>query len=137
MIWFGWAYACVLLVLFDLAKPMLRWYDLWMGVYYDREHKILYMFPLPMLGCAFFVGKYDEQPEEKVTRHYLMNIPEPIYKELEEMADARNTSVSAFVKTIIENGIEAEKIMDTELSAEDMEIIHRMSNNHKGKYDER
>lgn len=31
-------------------RLMFAWYDLWMGAYYDRKARALYVFPLPMLG---------------------------------------------------------------------------------------
>lgn len=29
------------------------WYDMWMGAYWDREARILYVCPLPMLLVTF------------------------------------------------------------------------------------
>lgn len=27
-----------------------RWYDLWIGAYWDRKNKVLYICPIPMFG---------------------------------------------------------------------------------------
>lgn len=35
---------------------LFAWYDLWVGLYYDRSGRKLYVFPLPMLG---FVLEYN------------------------------------------------------------------------------
>lgn len=32
------------------VRPMFAWYDLWVGVFWDRKQKQLYVFPVPMLG---------------------------------------------------------------------------------------
>jgi hypothetical protein len=42
------------------VKPMFAWYDFWVGVFYDRDRKRLYIFPLPMFGVMiqFTVGEY-------------------------------------------------------------------------------
>ena len=29
---------------------IFAWYDLWMGAYWDRNNRCLYLFPLPMIG---------------------------------------------------------------------------------------
>lgn len=31
-------------------KPIFAWYDFWVGAFFDRKHKQLYIFPVPMLG---------------------------------------------------------------------------------------
>jgi hypothetical protein len=33
-------------------KLLFRWYDLWVGLYIDTKRKILYIFPIPMIGIA-------------------------------------------------------------------------------------
>ncbi len=32
------------------VEPFFRWYDLWVGAYWDRAHRVLYVCPLPMVG---------------------------------------------------------------------------------------
>lgn len=34
-------------------KFIFAWYDLWIGFYWDKNNKCLYVFPVPMFG--FFV----------------------------------------------------------------------------------
>lgn len=31
-------------------KPFFRWYDLWIGAYWDRANRALYLCPLPCVG---------------------------------------------------------------------------------------
>ena len=40
-------------------KLFVAWYDLWIGIYWDRKCKILYILPIPMLGIriAFMNNK--------------------------------------------------------------------------------
>jgi len=34
---------------------IFRWYDMYMGVYYDKDKRIVYFFPLPMLGIRIWL----------------------------------------------------------------------------------
>jgi hypothetical protein len=36
-------------------RPIFAWYDLWIGAFYDREKRRLYVFPIPMFG--FYVER--------------------------------------------------------------------------------
>lgn len=31
-------------------KPIFAWYDFWIGLFYDQQKKVLYIFPVPMFG---------------------------------------------------------------------------------------
>lgn len=43
-------------------KPLFKWYDLWVGFFYDRDFKRLYILPLPTLGiCIHFKSIFYEQ----------------------------------------------------------------------------
>lgn len=42
-------------------RPMFAWYDLWVGVFWDRKKRRLYVFPLPCVG--FYVEWPDEDRE--------------------------------------------------------------------------
>ena len=35
-----------------LIKPIIAWYDLWVGIYYDRKRRKLYFLPIPCVGIV-------------------------------------------------------------------------------------
>ena len=38
------------------ASLFFRWYDLWIGAYWDRASRVLYVCPLPMVGVRVSFG---------------------------------------------------------------------------------
>ncbi len=38
-------------------RPVVAWYDLWIGVYIDRKKRRLYVLPLPCIGAVIEWGK--------------------------------------------------------------------------------
>jgi hypothetical protein len=37
--------------------PFFKWYDFWVGAYYDSKNKILYICPLPMVGIKIVIER--------------------------------------------------------------------------------
>ena len=38
------------------VRPLMRWYDFWVGVYWDRKRKYLYLLPIPCFGLVIEMG---------------------------------------------------------------------------------
>lgn len=39
------------------VRPFFRWYDLWVGAYWDRKERVLYVCPVPMFGLRIVVPR--------------------------------------------------------------------------------
>jgi hypothetical protein len=39
------------------ARLIFAWYDLWVGVFWDRPRRRLYIFPIPCVGVVLDFGK--------------------------------------------------------------------------------
>jgi hypothetical protein len=37
-------------------KPLFAWYDLWIGAFWDRGSRKLYVLPLPCVGVVIHFG---------------------------------------------------------------------------------
>jgi len=35
-----------------IVYPTIKWFDFWVGVYYDKKKNIVYIFPVPTLGVV-------------------------------------------------------------------------------------
>jgi len=54
-----------------------RWYDLWMGAYWDRAARALYVCLLPTLGVRIQFGKKPAAPAQPVTFPALVPLVPP------------------------------------------------------------
>lgn len=50
-------------------RPFFRWYDFWVGAYYDRTRKVLYICPLPMIGVAITLWRTCDNCGKGRNRH--------------------------------------------------------------------
>lgn len=37
-------------------KPLFAWYDIWVGIFWDRTKRRLYILPLPCVGVVIQFG---------------------------------------------------------------------------------
>lgn len=38
-----------------VIRPIFAWYDFWVGVYWDRERRRLYVLPIPCFGFVIYL----------------------------------------------------------------------------------
>jgi hypothetical protein len=39
------------------VRPLFAWYDVWIGLFYDREKRRLFILPVPCLGIVVEFGR--------------------------------------------------------------------------------
>lgn len=44
-------------------RPLLAWYDIWVGAYWDGENRKLYLLPIPCVGIVVQFGKQHKVPK--------------------------------------------------------------------------
>ena len=55
---------------------IFAWYDLWVGAYWDRAHRRLYVLPVPCVGFVIQFARPVRKPKGKLFEK-LASIPEP------------------------------------------------------------
>jgi hypothetical protein len=58
------------------VSAFFRWYDLWIGAYWDRDAKVLYVCPVPMFGIKIKMPWRREAPIRCNCRDWLPDRPE-------------------------------------------------------------
>jgi hypothetical protein len=46
------------------VKLIFAWYDLWIGLFWDKKKKWLYIFPIPMFGVVIKINPFYNWMEE-------------------------------------------------------------------------
>jgi len=69
------------------VSAVLAWYDFWVGVYWDRKKRLLYVFPLPMMGfvvncqtCGKHCHDWVEEGGRPCPRGLSNDCSQPVYR---------------------------------------------------------
>ncbi len=54
------------------AKLIFKWFDFWVGFYWDKKNNYLYFFPIPMFGVVFKFIKTENTSIEKFPNGYII-----------------------------------------------------------------
>lgn len=54
-------------------RPIFAWYDFWIGIYWDRRLRRLYVFPVPCFGffIQFQLKRWIARPDDRVREGHL------------------------------------------------------------------
>jgi hypothetical protein len=74
-------FSCPLSIARPFITPFFRWYDLWVGAYYDRQDGYLYVCPLPMVGIKIRARR-DSLVERRLISKMASEIREEIDREI-------------------------------------------------------
>lgn len=47
------------------VRPLFAWYDLWVGAYWDRAKRRLYLLPLPCIGVVIEFAARQQRGSDK------------------------------------------------------------------------
>jgi hypothetical protein len=47
-------------------KIIFAWYDFWIGLFWDKKKKWLYIFPIPMCGIVFQFNSVPQKTKESM-----------------------------------------------------------------------
>ncbi|WP_321471095.1 hypothetical protein [uncultured Paludibaculum sp.] len=89
---FGWLYLCATFILMFAVhaygrltgrdcKPLFRWFDMWVGAYWDATGRKLYIFPMPMLGVVLDCGQAFQGLTYTDTRSIVPGIGWAVYRQ--------------------------------------------------------
>ena len=69
-------------------RPMFAWFDFWIGLFWDRQKRTLYIFPLPMIGLRIeFPRSYRHLGCRRVRWGFKSKAQLPLFMVWEEYLD--------------------------------------------------